>query len=308
MRKAKVRHSAYWYAYHYGATYSEEASLTMAYLDIHTYYPKGDRSRMKEIDSTFNPLMLGICLFADLGLAMREVVTTVTDPVKRARLVGELRRDLRILRRPVYYARETARRRALAEARRKIVRRRTLSPMPTPEQVLAAWNERQTSKEAAIRLGGMLQDLECYVDNRLKIDNFERIRGRNGGIRRWLRNCLPELLPKYKTLMRYKAMAIRLRQATGTKDPKPTEKLLTEEPRHEVVAEILEDSKTTFDSIWDALERRLDPERTFEDPPAVKSVDNRGAMRRKEEDFKKLAGKGTGRNAPSSMRAARRRR
>ena len=85
-----------------------------------------------------------------------------------------------------------------------------------PDEVLAAWNARKDSREAMIRLGGILQDLEFYVDNCLKFGESGEVVGRNGGIKGWLFDNLPELLPKYKTLMRCKAMAVRLRQATDT--------------------------------------------------------------------------------------------
>ena len=116
---------------------------------------------------------------------------------------------------------------------------------------------RKESKENMIRLGGMLQDLECYVDNRLRCDEGGAIVGRNGGIRGWLRDNLPELLPRYKTLMRYKAMAIRLRQATETKDPTPTSALLDAEPRCELVEELLEDFRTTFSFLAHEIDGRL---------------------------------------------------
>ena len=118
-----------------------------------------------------------------------------------------------------------------------------------------------------VRLGGMLQDLECFVDNSLRLDGDGNVVGRNGGIRGWLRERLPELLPKYKTLMRYKAMAVRLRQATGTFDPVPTDALLAPPPegRHEAVRAALA-GPPTFASIEEELRRRLDPERVFLDP------------------------------------------
>ena len=111
--------------------------------------------------------------------------------------------------------------------------------MTTPEEMRTAWNARKESREAMIRLGGMLHDLECYVDNCLKFNESSEVVGRNGGIKGWLSEKLPELLPKYKTLMRYKAMAVRLRQVTDTRDPKPTAALLDETPRHDAVAAIL---------------------------------------------------------------------
>lgn len=119
-----------------------------------------------------------------------------------------------------------------------------------------------------VRLGGMLQDLECFVDNSLRLDGDGNVVGRNGGIRGWLRENLPELSPKYKTLMRYKAMAVRLRQATGTFDPTPTDALLASPPerQHEAVRAILGGPCATFASIEEELRQRLDPDRVFLDP------------------------------------------
>ena len=181
----------------------------------------------------------------------------------------ELMRDLRIVRRPFYYAREKARRRELAAARRKLSRRTTTAPMPTPDTLLAAWNARKDSREAMIRLGGMLHDLECYVDNCLRFDESGDVVGRNGGIRGWLKENLPELSPKYNSLMRYKAMAIRLRQATGTKDPSPTAALLDETPRHAVVEEILSVPEPVFDRVFKKLDHILSPETVLLDESRV---------------------------------------
>ena len=223
---------------------------------------------------------LSAALLYDIGIAVRDAVWKVPDAAKRERELSELRRDAQVLRRPLYYERENERRRALAEERRKIRRRTTTAPMPTPEQVLAAWNARKASKENAIRLGGLLQDLECYVDNTLMFGENGSIRGRHGGIRSWLRVCLPELLPRYKTLMRYKAMVIRLRQATGTKDPKPTERLLAEKPRHEVVRAVLEDKRPTFKSIEEVLEVWLGAEPEVVSAPRPKPGGGKLAARR----------------------------
>ncbi len=121
-----------------------------------------------------------------------------------------------------YYVRDNARRRALAAARRRITRRTTLNPCPTPEALRAAYAARGASPEAKIRLGGLLEDLECYVDNCLRFGPDGEILGRNGGVKAWLREHVPELFEHYKTLMRYKALAKRLRQATGIHDPVPT--------------------------------------------------------------------------------------
>ena len=284
MTRKTYEHSAYWYAYHYGWTYSEAKTYTGKYLDIHSYRPRmrdvaegesyGDawferRNASTYLDSTFNPLLLGVCIAMDIGVLMRDEVKKLSNPKERDRMKRELMRDLRIVRRPFYYAREKARRRELAAARRKLSRRTTTAPMPTPDALLAAWNERKDSREAMIRLGGMLHDLECYVDNCLKFDGAGDVVGRNGGIRGWLKENLPELSPKYKTLMRYKAMAIRLRQATCTKDPTPTAALLDETPRHTVVEEILSGPEPIFDRVFKKLDHILSPETVLLDESRV---------------------------------------
>ena len=281
MARTEYRHSAYWYAYHCGWTHSDARTYAGKYLDIHSYRPRmkerpdgefrGEdwfewRNSDKLLDTGFNPLLFGVCIAADIGIAVRDEVRKLADPVERDRMKRELLRDLRSIRRPFYYARETERRRKLAEERRKVKRRRTTAPIPTAEELLAAWNERKSSREAMIRLGGMLHDLECYVDNCLRFDESGDVVGRNGGIRGWLKENLPELSPKYKTLMRYKALAVRLRQATDTKDPTPTAALL-DEPRHEAVAALLASDEPVFSHVFVELEFRLSPETVFLDAP-----------------------------------------
>ena len=76
--------------------------------------------------------------------------------------------------------------------------------------------------EAKIRFGGLVHDLECHVDNCLRIDEHGEIIGRNGGVKAWIADNVPELYGRYKTIMRYKALAKRLRQAAGIADPVPT--------------------------------------------------------------------------------------
>ena len=293
MRK-KYEHSAYYYAYHHGWTHSDARTYAGKYLDMHTYRPRmrersgGEwnskdwfewQNSSKEFDSTFNPLMLLACAAVDVGIAMRDTVRKLADPVERDRIKRELMRDLRRIRRPFYYAQEVKRRRELAVERRKINRRRTTAPMPTPEELLKAWNERKNSREAMIRLGGMIHDLECYVDNYLKIDENGKVVGRNRGIRGWLRDKMPELSPKYKTLMRYKALAVRLRQVTETEDPKPTSKLL-KKPYHEAVKTILADEKPVFAYVFAALEYMLAPETVMLDAPKVRDERRKGGKRR----------------------------
>jgi len=274
MSRTRYSHSAYWYAKNYGYTRSDKATFAERYVDYCTRPARGGGTYLQD----FNPLLLGIYAMMDVGIAVKRDVDMLRNPVERDRIRREMMQGLRSLRRPFYYARETERRRRLAAERRKINRRYTTAPAPTPEALLAAWEARKESREAMIRLGGMLHDLECYVDNCLKIDESGAVVGRNGGIRGWLRENLPELSPKYKTLMRYKALAIRLRQATDTRDPTPTSALL-EGPRHEAVKEILSASAPVFSRVFDTLEHMLSPDTVFLDP--AKNVIGRSVAKKR---------------------------
>ena len=130
------------------------------------------------------------------------------------------------LRRPLYYAREKERRQKLAAERRRVGGRRTTSPCPTREDILEAWIHRQDSHDAAVRFGSMIHDLECYVDNSLIRDGDGAITGRHGGVKEWLWTNIPALYIRYTTVMRYKAMAKKLRQVTGIADPVPAAAVL----------------------------------------------------------------------------------
>ena len=141
-------------------------------------------------------------------------------------LVRQLSLIVRRLRRPAYYERERERRRKLADARREIRRHHTLNPRPPFDAIRAALRDARRSPEAALRLGSLLEDLECFVDNTLRFDGRGRIVGRRGGIKRLLQREAPDLFEKYSTIMRYKAMAKRFRQACGTGEPIPPAMLL----------------------------------------------------------------------------------
>ena len=196
------------------------------------------------------------------------------------------------LRRPTYYEkeRERERRQKLAVARREVRRHHTLNPQPTFDAIRAALRTARSSPEAAIRLGSLLEDLECFVDNTLIHDAQGQIVGRRGGIKRLLQREAPDLFAKYSTIMRYKAMAKRFRQACGSAEPVPPATLLptqetagpaptpapeaadpapdglTDEmwtklvaPR-EVARTILEECEGTLISLEAALALRLDPD------------------------------------------------
>ena len=80
MTRKAYEHSAYWYAYHNGWTYSEAKTYTGKYLDMHTYHPRTSerldeecrgkdwyawRQAQKRFDSKFNPLLLCACAMVD---------------------------------------------------------------------------------------------------------------------------------------------------------------------------------------------------------------------------------------------------
>ena len=137
-------------------------------------------------------------------------------------------RHIQRLRRPTYYETERARRLGLAEERRRIRRRRTVNAMPGREELLEAFRKAKDSPADMIRFGSLIEDLECYVDNTPYFKDGQLI-GRRGGIRRHLEREIPELYARYKTVMRYKALSKRFRQAVGVSDPVPAASLLPEE-------------------------------------------------------------------------------
>ena len=130
------------------------------------------------------------------------------------------------LRRSTYYERERERRQKLAIARREVRKHHTLNPQPTFNAIRSALRVARSSPESAIRFGSLLEDLGCFVDNTLIHDAQGQIVGRRGGIKRLLQREAPDLFAKYSTIMRYKAMAKRFRQACGSGEPVPPAMLL----------------------------------------------------------------------------------
>lgn len=117
----------------------------------------------------------------------------------------------------------------LRNERRKLCARSTLAVRPTATDIRVAWAFARESHARMLHLGGLLHDLECFLQNELQVTWINRrpkIVGRSEGIRGWLRVNCPELIGKYKTLMRYKALARRFRQVTEIADPVPTSAIL----------------------------------------------------------------------------------
>ena len=134
---------------------------------------------------------------------------------------------LRKVRRPGYYEREKARRQALAHERLSTRRRTTLNPIPTPKALLAQFRRIRRNPREMLVFGSMLEDLEAYVDNSLVRDSDGTIVGRKGGIKQWLWENCAELGKRYHTVMRYKALAKRFKQAIDLEDPIPVAYALT---------------------------------------------------------------------------------
>ncbi len=56
------------------------------------------------------------------------------------------------------------------------------------------------------RIGSLVADLECFLDNSLIFDDGGAIVGRRGGVKRWLQENIPALYLRYTTVMPYKAV------------------------------------------------------------------------------------------------------
>ena len=138
----------------------------------------------------------------------------------------EIDRHIHRLRRPTYYETERARRLALSEERRKLHKRRTFNAKPSMDGIRDALAHAHDSVEGMILLGSLMEDLECYVDNSPYFHEDGSFAGRRGGIRRLLQGEAPDLYARYKTLMRYKALSKRFRQAVGIGDPIPASAVL----------------------------------------------------------------------------------
>jgi len=163
-----------------------------------------------------------------------------------------------------------------ARRRRALRRRRATSvfPPPSPEALLAAWERSRDSLTERILLGSLVADLEPAVDASYQRATDGTIVGRAPGIRGWLAENAPELLPHYKALMSYKRLAERFRLACGLDEPGTAEELLAirapgrpetararrgalAKPRREAAALLSALPRPTLRALDDELHRRL---------------------------------------------------
>ena len=178
----------------------------------------------------------------DIWLALFVVMGGIFPFWFLARLLS---RRINRWRRPSYYVRERERRHRLSDARRAIRIRRTVNPKPSLDEIrMALAHVRETATQtrthagdalrrgdshvlAVLRLGALLEDLECYVDNHAYVTRgIPGVRGRAPGIRGLFANEAPDLHEHYKYIMRCKSIAKKYRQACGCLDPVPVDALL----------------------------------------------------------------------------------
>ena len=108
-------------------------------------------------------------------------------------------------------------------------------PAPTGDEVREQFEKaRGRGKvEEKIRLGSMLLDAEATTDSSLIRDEDGEIVGRNGGLRGWIFDNCPDLLPHYAALTGYRRLAWEARDAEDLFDPVPAELLLAPDPEVE---------------------------------------------------------------------------
>lgn len=175
-------------------------------------------------------------------------------------ITGRIFKRVKQLQRKKYYIIENERRRQIRAERRKIRQRSTLNKCPTPKEFIRAWEGSKTSLAGMLKFGGMVHDLACFVDSSLRFNQSKtKITGRNGGIKAWIRENVPELLPKYQTIMRYHVAAVKIRQHTLINDPMPTALIYDtiEKCQYWSTEEILSHCAKSSTSIIDEMNRSL---------------------------------------------------
>ncbi len=106
---------------------------------------------------------------------------------------------------------------------------------PTGDEVREQFEKARGRGKVAekIRLGSMLLDAEATTDSSLIRDGDGEIVGRNGGLRGWIFENCPELLPHYAALTGYRRLAWEARDSEDLFDPVPAELLLAADPEVE---------------------------------------------------------------------------
>ena len=109
--------------------------------------------------------------------------------------------------------------------------RTSVTPPPSLDELRTAYQRRNDSCVAMIRLGSMLEDIEAAHGVGYKFEKFDDSGTEDSyfidydtpwqtGIRGFLKDA-PDLLAAYKTLMRYKKLSADFREAIELYDPNP---------------------------------------------------------------------------------------
>ena len=108
-----------------------------------------------------------------------------------------------------------------AKKRMCINRKTSVEAPPTPDELRGAWKAARGRGSLAAKLltGTLLSNLEPSVDQSYLRAEDGTIVGRRPGLKGWLRGYCPDLVPHYKALMSYKALADKLRVALGIEEP-----------------------------------------------------------------------------------------
>ena len=153
--------------------------------------------------------LLATLLEPAFRLALLAMLPLLVAGYFAAPLLDRLDRRIREARRKSHIRQEACRR----SLRRK--RTESVREAPAPVQLLAAWEESRTTLAGKLRLGALLSEIEPHVDQSLIRDEGGHVVGRRPGIRGWIRLNCPELVPHYKTMMAYKALADKVQMAIG---------------------------------------------------------------------------------------------
>ena len=149
-----------------------------------------------------------------VGAILYALVLALTHAIRRAK-TGALRAD------------------ANARKALRVLHEHARHGPPTPEMIAKYWTLSRQSLEGKILLGSLMGDLAVAVDASYVRGDDGEIVGRKGGIRGWLRRNAPEMVPHYKALMQYKALADKFRLACGVQEPDGAEEALGETiPEH----------------------------------------------------------------------------
>ena len=163
---------------------------------------------------------------------------------------------------------------------------RSVNPPPTAAALLEQYGKARGRGcvEEKLRLGSMLLDAEASVDSSLIRDEGGEIVGRKPGLRGWIADNCPALLPHYGALLGYRRLAAELREAHEIGDPCPAALLLAgdsaaeqklppaqraalPEARKQVRKRLRETGETTAKAFAEALHRSWTEQHRARDKP-----------------------------------------